>query len=340
MRQQEKNPIEEIIEAKVFLAPMSGVTDMPFRLMARKYGCKFAFTEMIDVNGIFYKNLKTIKMLDSVPEDKPLGVQLVGQDIEKIVLAAKVCEEKGYGVLDLNSGCPARKVICAGKGSALMKDLTQFGSIVRNLVKVLSIPVTVKIRSGWDNENVNCVEAAQVAESEGASAICVHSRTREAMYKGKPDHELTRLVKEAVKIPVFASGNIFTPKDVSSVFDLTGCDAVSVARGAFGCPWIFNDIYRFLFDGTMNPPLSFDDTKKVMQEHFALCFMYNEKARVFTRMYKHVCWYLKRFKNLNDIMGKYPRSNDPEEMKKFIDDLRIDDRNGLYSENKGAVCAK
>ncbi len=241
--EEKHEPIAEMIRARVVLAPMSGVADIPFRLMARKFGCRFAFTEMVDVNGIINRNRKTLQLLEGVPGDSPLGVQVVGQDEDKILRAAEECQSKGFAVLDINAGCPARKITKAGKGSALLKEPRKLGRIVRKLTGALSIPVTVKIRSGWDERNRNYLEVAKLVEAEGASAICVHSRTSDQQYRGKADHEVTRAVKEAVNIPVFASGNIFTGRDVGDVIERTGCDAVFVARGSLVRPWLFSEIY-------------------------------------------------------------------------------------------------
>ncbi|MBU0684013.1 MAG: tRNA dihydrouridine synthase DusB, partial [Candidatus Omnitrophica bacterium] len=313
------NAIDEIINAKAVLAPMAGVTDMPFRMIARKFGCKFAFTEMIDVNGIIYNNKKTFKLMDRCPEDSPLGVQIVGQDIEKLIKVAKICEENGFNVLDINAGCPARKVVTAGKGSALMKDPAKLGKIIRAVVKKVTIPVTVKIRSGWSDENLNYLEIGRIIESEGAKALAIHSRTKSQMYKGKPDHEVVLKLKENLKIPVFASGNIFSAESARKVLEYTACDAVFVARGALGRPWIFAEIENDLTGKSKPCSMSFDDVKNVIIEHFSLSLSYYGNFITFKRMYKHLAWYLKGYKNLNEIMKEYRlKVNDLESFTTFI----------------------
>ncbi len=337
------DPITAIIEAKVFLAPLSGITDVPFRLMARKYGCKFAFTEMVDVNGIFYNNQKTMNMLDWPPEDTPLGVQLVGQDLEKMQCAAKKCEEKGYGLVDLNVGCPARKVIKCGKGSALMKSPDKFASIIRMLVKELSVPVTVKMRSGWDENDISCVELAKIAESEGVAAISIHPRTQSQMFKKKPDHAITALLKRSVSIPVFASGDMFEPCDIDEVLNATGCDAVIIARGALGRPWIFEEIQEYFSGGSIKREMGLDDIKKVIMEHMAIYRRHGSKERIFFRMYKHICWYLKRYKGLQEIMKKYRKLKTYEEAEELFESLYLDDGNTLYIRGErggGVLCVK
>jgi len=310
----------------VMLAPLSGVTDVPFRLIARKFGCQFAFTEMVDVNGLHYNNLKTFKMFDRPKEDFPLGAQIVGQDVERMLAAAKICEDKGFQLVDINAGCPARKVIKGGKGSALLKDPKRLGSIIRRLTSELTIPVTVKIRSGWDKDNKNYLEIAKIVESEGAKAICIHSRTQDQMYKGKPEHDDTRRIKEVVSIPVIASGNIFDPESVKEVLDQTKCDGVMVARGVLGKPWIFKEIESFLSTGSYEGIApNFQEIKDVIKEHFMLCLDYVDEFLAFKRMYKHISWYLKPYKNLDSIMREYTKVKTADELFAFIDALHLKD---------------
>ncbi|MFC1548767.1 tRNA dihydrouridine synthase DusB [Candidatus Omnitrophota bacterium] len=322
------SPIDKMIAEKVVMAPMAGVADMPFRLMARKFGCGFAFTEMIDVNGIFYKSRNTFHLMERHPGDHPLGVQLVGQDEERIVHAARLCEEQGFEMLDINAGCPARKVVKCGKGAALLREPDKLARIIRRLKKELTIPITVKIRSGWNSTNLTYMEIAKAVASEGASAICVHSRTRDQFYKGKADHNVVREIKETLDIPVFASGNILEPEDVSKVMEMTGCDAVFVARGALGRPWIFKEI-KSVFGGEkdFNSP-SFEELKSIIMEHFKLSCNFFSAKRAFARMYKHLCWYLKRFKDLDPVMREYRKVKDMESFREFMDRLQLD--NGKY----------
>lgn len=322
-------PIDLMIEAKAVLAPMSGITDIPFRLMARKFGCRFAFTEMVDVNGIAYNNRKTLKYLSRVLGDEPLGVQIVGESSERLLFAAKMCEEKGFEVLDINAGCPARKVTKGGKGAALLKDIPKLAAIVGKIVKNLTIPVTVKIRSGWDEGSLNYMEAAKAVEAEGASAICIHTRTQREMYKGKADHTITAHLKSKIKIPVFASGNIFKPEDVKKILDDTGCDGVFIARGALGKPWIFRGIEAIFGGKDIFTPPGFDEIKRIMLEHFTLSIEHQGDVLARKKMYKHVTWYLKRFKNLNEIMRVYQKVEDLDSFKGFLDILKVDEKNHL-----------
>lgn len=313
--------IDKMIRAKAILAPMSGVTDIPFRMMARKFGCAFAFTEMIDVNGIIHDNKKTFKLMDSLRGDSPLGVQLAGENDEKILQAAKICEEKGFDVLDINAGCPARKVIKVGKGAALLKEPVKLAGIIRKLVKELTIPVTVKIRSGWDKDNLNYMEVAKAVVSEGALAICVHPRTKDEMYKGKPDHNIVSVLKKELKVPVFASGNIFSLQEVRDVFAKTGCDGVFIARGALGRPWFFSEINDFFLKGTRVNTPSFEEIKKIIIEHCSLNTRFYDKKIAFKRMYKHLTWYLKGLKDLDKVMRQYKKVEDFDGFCNFINNL-------------------
>jgi tRNA-dihydrouridine synthase B len=315
------------LRARAVLSPMAGVTDVPFRLICRKFGCRFAFTEMVDVNGIAYRNIKTMKYLDMLPGDTPLGAQIVGRDEKKMLDAALLCQDRGFGVIDINAGCPARKVVKGGKGSALLRDPLLLGKIIGLLTSKLSSDVTVKIRSGWDEASVNYLEVARIAESEGAKAICVHPRTKDEMYRGSNiSHEPTREVKQVVKIPVFASGNIFSADDACSVMETTGCDGVFVARGTLSRPWIFRDIER-IFDGdSPAEEPGFEEVKLIMKEHFALAEDHYGRFMAVKRMYKHVTWYLKKYKNLNDVMNSYRLVKDIGTFREFLDRLSLDGR--------------
>ncbi|MBF0215515.1 MAG: tRNA dihydrouridine synthase DusB [Candidatus Omnitrophica bacterium] len=323
-------PLKSIIDAKTFLAPLAGVSDLPFRIMARKYGCVFAFTEMIDVNGVYYGNMKTLDMIRTREDHEGLGVQIVGEDAGKILNAAEICQGEGFSLVDINAGCPARKVVSAGKGSALLKEPLKLASILRLLRKKIHITLTLKIRSGWDEANINCIEISRIAEAEGVNAVTVHPRTQKQAFKGKPDHDLTRMVKEAVAIPVFASGNVFSPEDAKTILTHTGCDAVAIARGSFGRPWIFSDTRSFLESGTYGSALSLQGLKKVIEEHFEIALGSFDRKRLFSRMYKHITWYLKGFKGLDPVMRRYTGIKDLEGLKIMLVELEVDERNKLY----------
>jgi len=325
------NPIKYILHTKAILAPISGVSDIPYRLIARKFGCKFAFTEMVDINGIFYKNLKSFNLLDRIDEDKPLGVQLVGQDIDKFLYVAKICEDKGFKVLDINAACPARKVVKCGKGSALLKEPKKFAKLIRTLVKNLSIPVTIKIRSAWNEKYLNYMEIVDIACSEGVKLICIHPRTKEQMYKGIPDYEIIKNIKQKISIPVFASGNVFSIEDINNIFNNTGCDGVYIARGGFGNPWFFKEINDFFLGKRKRYIPDFFEIKNIIKEHFDISLRFYSNNQTKSRMYKHISWYLKRFKNLHDIMQGYLKiDNNFNAFSRFIDKIELENDKYLY----------
>lgn len=323
-----RNPqegVQKMLEARFVMAPMAGVTDVPFRMMVRRFGCRFAFTEMIDSTGMLYRSRRTSAMLKRPPEDSPAGVQISGEDAEKILYTARICEEKGFDVIDVNAGCPSRKVVKGGKGAALLKDPVKLGRIVEELVKNLSVPVTVKIRSGWDEESMNYVEVAKVVELSGAKAICIHPRTREQMYKGKAEHDAVREIKEAVKIPVFASGNIFSAFDAASVMERTGCDGVFVARGALGRPWIFRELYDYFSGKKEIVEPSFEEVKAIVARHFSECEVsYGSFVRARSRMYKHVTWAFKRYKGIHEAMKTYTTLPDEAAFLDFLRRLELE----------------
>jgi tRNA-dihydrouridine synthase B len=328
------NPIKDIIDAKIFMSPMAGVTDMPFRAILQKQGCRFAFTEMVDVNGLFYNNKKTSRMLIRTHDTITYGAQIVGSDLDKILTAAKICEESGYSVLELNAGCPVKKVVKDGKGSALLKDPKKLGKIVANLVKELTIPVTVKIRSGWDDKSLNYFDVAKMIEDSGASAICIHPRTKTQMYKGKPDHTITKRIKESIKIPVFASGNAFNCDAIKDIFESTGCDAVAIARGTLGKPWIFKQTYDNLNGKNKLMEPAFNELKAIVQEHLQYSIDFHGREKAFHIMYKHLQWYFKNHKNRIAVMQRYREITNINGVQSFVDNLQIDQEGGMYIDER------
>ncbi|MFH1846819.1 MAG: tRNA dihydrouridine synthase DusB [Candidatus Omnitrophota bacterium] len=325
-----QDPIAQMIKARAVLAPMAGVTDIPFRLMARKFGCEFAFTEMIDINGIIYNNRKTFNLMRRIEQDLPLGIQLVGEDSDKMLRVAKICAEKGYRVIDVNAGCPVRKVTKAGKGSALLKEPRKLSEMIKKLVKGLDVAVTLKIRSGWDENSKNYLKIAEIAEQEGVRAICVHPRTQAAMYKGRADWDVIAEVKEKLSIPVFASGNIFKASDASDVVHHTGCDAVFVARGALGKPWIFDDIKRYFSGDTEQRTPGFSEIKDIISRHFNMAIEIYEEGLALRRMYKYITWYLKSFKNLDMVMKEYRKAKNKKEADIFMERLLLNEKNRMF----------
>lgn len=282
------------LNSKILLSPMCGVTDLPFRTIARKLGCRFAFTEMVDAIGLNYKSKSTIKLLKTNDEDKPLAVQLVGKDPDTVLNAAQLIEDN-FEFIDFNSACPARKVTSSGKGATLLKNPSLLQSILEKLTKNLKKPVTVKIRTGWDEKTVNAIEIAKLVEGCGVAAIFIHGRHREQMYRGEIDFQTIAQVKQTVKIPVIASGNIWGPVEAKKMFDETGCDGIVVARGAMGNPWVFEEIRRYLETGDIGRSPSAEEIKSVMLEHIKLNIEFcGNELRGISRLRKLFPGYLKR----------------------------------------------
>ena len=227
------------LENNVFLAPMAGVTDLPFRILCKEMGCGLVYSEMVSAKGILYDNKNTTELLEVDPKERPVAVQLFGSDPEILGAMAKKIEEYPIDIIDVNMGCPAPKIVKNGEGSCLMKTPELVGKIVRSLVESQKKPVTIKFRKGFDEEHINAVEIAKIAEANGASAVAVHGRTREQYYSGKADWDIIKEVKAAVQIPVIGNGDIFTPQDAKNLLEHTVCDAIIVGRVSQGNPWFF-----------------------------------------------------------------------------------------------------
>ena len=311
------------ISGNIFLAPMAGITDLAFRLLCREQGCSMAYTEMVSSKGLFYGSEKTEELLKVHPSEHPIGVQIFGSEPEIMGDIAERISDTNIDLIDINMGCPAPKIVKNGEGSALLKDLSKVAAIIREVVKRSTKPITVKIRKGWDNSCVNAVEVAKIAWSEGASAITVHGRTREQFYAGKADWEIIGEVKNAVEIPVIGNGDIFSPEDAKAMFEITGCDAVMVARGAQGNPWIFREIRHYL---KTNQKLAAPTPKEKIEmaiRHLELeVELKGEKIGV-AEMRKHIAWYIK---------GLYNASNLRNEINKIDKKQRVIERLNQYLE--------
>jgi tRNA-dihydrouridine synthase B len=279
------------IEGNLFLGPMAGVTALPFRLLCREKGADLVYTEMVSAKGIKYNSRNTQDLLLIHEEERPVALQLFGADPDILSETAKRLEYRNFDILDINMGCPVPKVVNNGEGSALMKNPKLIGEIVRKVAESIHKPVTVKIRKGFREDCVNAVEVAKTAQENGAAAIAVHARTREQFYSGRADWEVIRAVKEAVSVPVIGSGDVFTPQDAKRMLEQTGCDAIMLARGTRGNPWIFEQTKAYLEKGILLPKPSFAEVRDMILRHARLAAEYKGEYIGFLEMRKHVAWY-------------------------------------------------
>ena len=282
-----------ILENNVILAPMAGVTDLPFRLLCREQGAGCVVTEMVSAKSILYNNRNTKELMQIHPQERPAAIQLFGSDPDIMAQIAARIEDGPYDFIDVNMGCPVPKVVNNGEGSALMKNPKQAEKVLSAMVKAVKKPVTVKFRKGFNDTSVNAVEFAKMAEGSGVAAVAVHGRTREQYYSGKADWDIIRQVKEAVKIPVIGNGDIFTPQDAGRMMEETGCDGIMVARGAKGNPWIFRRINHYLDTGEILPGPSIEEIQAMILRHGHMLAAYKGEQTAMREMRGHVAWYTK-----------------------------------------------
>ncbi len=306
----------------VFLAPMAGVTDTPYRILAREMGCAMAFAEMVSVLGIRFRNEKTLAMLETVPEERPLAMQLFGANPEPVADAAAYVESLGCAdVIDFNMGCPAPKIVKNGAGSALLKNPEHAGRILEALVKATRLPVTVKMRIGWDESSIVAVEMAKRAEAAGVAAIAVHGRTREQYYKGHADWSMIAAVKRAVKVPVIANGDVRTTDDLSRVFRETGCDGVMIGRAAQGNPWIFRAFRSFLETGVEPSPPTIAERGALIMRHLDMLIHYKGDYIGAREMRKHATWYTKGMVGGGELRDAFNRAETREDFQMIVEKM-------------------
>ena len=292
------------IPGNLILAPMAGVTDLPFRLLCKEQGADLVYTEMISAKGIYYKNKNTEKLWEIAEKERPAALQLFGSDAELMAEMAAEIEGKNFDILDINMGCPVPKVVNNGEGSALMKVPELAGKIVKTIVENIEKPVTVKFRKGFNDSLVNAVDFAKRMEENGAAAIAVHGRTREEYYSGKADWDIIAEVKKAVSIPVFASGDIFTVEDFIRCEEKTGCDGFMLARGARGNPWLFHQIKMWQEHGVYEEKPDFMDVLSMILRHGQMLMDFKGELMGMREMRKHVAWYTAGYKNSAAIRRK------------------------------------
>ena len=306
------------IERPVILAPMAGVTDLPFRVLCREQGCGMVCTEMVSAKAITYKNKNTFLLMETVPQERPVSLQLFGSDPDIMAEAARMIADRDFDVLDVNMGCPVPKVVNNGEGSALMKQPELAGRIGRSLVDAIDKPVTVKIRKGFDDDHINAVEMAKIVEANGASAVAVHGRTREQYYSGQADWDIIRQVKEAVSIPVIGNGDVTSPQKAEELVKQTGCDGIMIARGAQGNPWIFSEMITYEETGTLPERPGKEEVRDMMLRHARLQLKYKGEFIGIREMRKHVAWYTKGLKGSAKLREEINRVESYQELEELL----------------------
>ena len=306
------------LQNNIILAPMAGLTDLPFRLICEKYNPGLVVTEMVSSKALFYNDSKTKELLKMDGEKRPVSAQIFGSDVESMAYSAKFVS-KIADIVDINMGCPAPKVVKNGDGSRLLLDLDKVYEIVKTVVENSSVPVTVKIRKGWDNEHIVAVDAAKAIESAGASAIAIHGRTRSEYYTGVADWDIIRKVKENVNIPVIGNGDIKSPEDAKKILEETNCDGIMIGRATLGRPWILEQIKTYLETGKVRKITSKEILETIL-EHIELEVKEKGEYTGIREMRKHICYYLKglpRASNVRDTINHL-------ESKKEVENILIE----------------
>ena len=312
------------IKNKVVLAPMAGVCNSAFRRIIKEMGAGLIYAEMVSDKAITYENKKTIDMLYMTDFERPIAQQIFGSDKESFVVASKfICDTMHPDIIDINMGCPVPKVaVHAQAGSALLKDIPKIKEIVKSVVETVNVPVTVKIRSGWDNNHINAVEVAKAVEEAGASAICVHPRTRSQGYSGKADWNIIKEVKNAVKIPVIGNGDITSKEDAKRMLEETGCDAIMIGRGVLGNPWLVKEVVEYIENGNIVPKPTPKERVDMCLKHISYLREIKCDKLVVLESRNHIAWYLKGLTDSNEIKNKIFLTKDVDDIITILNDYK------------------
>ena len=310
------------LDAPLVLAPMAGITDLPFRVICRRLGCGMTVSEMVSAKGLLYKNAKTTEMLRIDEGERPTAIQLFGSVPSELAAAAKQVAASGADIIDFNMGCPVPKIVNNGEGSALMKNPQLAYDVLAAMVDAVDIPVTVKFRAGWDDEHRNAVEIALAAERAGVAAVAVHGRTRQQFYEGRADWSIIADVKQAVKIPVFGNGDIFTVTDGLRMLNETGVDGLMIGRGADGNPWLFAQLKAALAGETIPQAPSVDERLDLAAEHLQMLIDYKGETISVKEMRRHISAYLKGMPHAAEFRGRFHQVNTQTEFLSLLDEYR------------------
>lgn len=305
----------------ILLAPMAGVSDLPFRLLCHEQGAGLVCMEMVSAKAIAYRNRNTEKLMETSKREHPVSLQLFGSEPDLMAEIAAQIEERPFDILDINMGCPVPKIVGNGEGSALMRNPKLVEMIVTKVSRAIKKPLTVKIRKGFDDSSVNAVEIAKIAEASGAAAVAVHGRTREQYYSGKADWEIIRQVKEAVSIPVIGNGDVDSPKKAEMILQETGCDGVMVGRAARGNPWIFHEITEYLKTGTVPDRPSKEEIKAMMLRHARMQVELKGDYTGIREMRKHISWYTTGLPGSAKLRGKINSAESLKEIEELLAEM-------------------
>lgn len=313
------------LKNNVVLAPMAGITDLTFRTICKNFGAGLLYTEMISAKGLYYKDIKTEQLMKINENNRPISIQIFGSDAEIMAYVVEnyINKREDIDIIDINMGCPAPKIVKSGDGCALMKNPHLAGNIVNKIKKVSNKPISVKFRSGWDDNNINAVEFAKILESNGADLLAVHGRTREQFYSGKADYNIIKQVKENVNIPVIGNGDIFKPQDAVDMIEQTNCDGVMIGRGILGNPWLIMNTIKLLNNENDLYEITPKDKIEMLVKHVKMLKEeLNEKLAVL-EMRKHAGWYIKGMKNSSDIRNKINKITASEELFNVLNEYLV-----------------